>query len=182
MESACVFCGSSNGERPAYARAAQALGAEVARRLMRLVYGGGKVGLMGALAVRRRAGGREASCALHGGDAQHRFRPVGFDEARGGHIERLASRHRIGTDLIRTPFERFLCTILDMNFAEGVLHDVRWIGLVCACGLSRSSDPSLMRSRASISSLNWSRPRLLPWPRLPSRPPRSPSRLPGPSS
>ncbi len=50
MESVCVFCGSSDGPHPAYARAAEALGAELARRRVRLVYGGGKVGLMGTLA------------------------------------------------------------------------------------------------------------------------------------
>ena len=50
MNSVCVFCGSSEGSRPAYASAAREMGAEVARRGMRLVYGGGKVGLMGAVA------------------------------------------------------------------------------------------------------------------------------------
>lgn len=50
MESVCVFCGSSTGNSPAFAEAARRLGAEVARRNMRLIYGGGKVGLMGILA------------------------------------------------------------------------------------------------------------------------------------
>jgi uncharacterized protein (TIGR00730 family) len=59
VESVCVFCGSSDGARPAYARVAEVLGAEVARRRMRLVYGGGKVGLMGALADATLAAGGE---------------------------------------------------------------------------------------------------------------------------
>lgn len=46
----CVFCGSSAGRRPLYADAARALGAEFVRRGIGLVYGGGKVGLMGVLA------------------------------------------------------------------------------------------------------------------------------------
>ncbi len=50
IASVCVFCGSSNGKRPEYARAAAALGAELARRGQRLVYGGGDVGTMGVLA------------------------------------------------------------------------------------------------------------------------------------
>lgn len=50
MKSVCVFCGSSEGKDPAFAGAARALGAEAARRSMRLVYGGGKVGLMGIVA------------------------------------------------------------------------------------------------------------------------------------
>jgi uncharacterized protein (TIGR00730 family) len=46
----CVFCGSSDGDRPAYARAARATGALLARRGIGIVYGGGRVGLMGTLA------------------------------------------------------------------------------------------------------------------------------------
>ena len=50
MKRVAVFCGSSDGARPAYADAARALGAELVRRGLGLVYGGGSVGLMGALA------------------------------------------------------------------------------------------------------------------------------------
>ena len=46
----CVFCGSSPGSNPAYAEAARALGREVGRRGIGLVYGGGAVGLMGIAA------------------------------------------------------------------------------------------------------------------------------------
>ncbi len=46
----CVYCGSSYGSEPAYQRAASELGALLARRGIALVYGGGKVGLMGELA------------------------------------------------------------------------------------------------------------------------------------
>ena len=46
----CVFCGSTTGNRPAYAEAARELGREVARRGIGLVYGGGAVGLMGVAA------------------------------------------------------------------------------------------------------------------------------------
>jgi uncharacterized protein (TIGR00730 family) len=50
MKRICVFCGSSAGARPAYAGAARVLGEELVRRGLGLVYGGGSVGLMGALA------------------------------------------------------------------------------------------------------------------------------------
>ena len=50
MKSVCVFCASSPGARPAYQEAAVSLGQELARRGLQLVYGGGKVGLMGILA------------------------------------------------------------------------------------------------------------------------------------
>jgi uncharacterized protein (TIGR00730 family) len=50
MDSICVFCGSRDGDNPAYVAAAQATGRAIARRGWKLVYGGGHVGLMGALA------------------------------------------------------------------------------------------------------------------------------------
>ena len=56
----CVFCGSSFGIRPAYREAAQRLGKLLAERGIGLVYGGGCVGLMGALADAVLAGGGEA--------------------------------------------------------------------------------------------------------------------------
>ncbi len=59
MRSLCVFCGSNVGSRPVYVEAAQALGAELVRRGIELVYGGGNVGLMGTVAdTVLRAGGR----------------------------------------------------------------------------------------------------------------------------
>ena len=46
----CVFCGSSPGARPAYLEAAREVGTLLARRGIELVYGGGRIGLMGATA------------------------------------------------------------------------------------------------------------------------------------
>jgi uncharacterized protein (TIGR00730 family) len=46
----CVFCGASSGTRPSYAAEAQKLGEEMAQRRITLVYGGGRAGLMGAVA------------------------------------------------------------------------------------------------------------------------------------
>jgi hypothetical protein len=46
MQRISVFCGSSPGADPAYAEAARALGWELLRRKIGLVYGGGRVGLM----------------------------------------------------------------------------------------------------------------------------------------
>jgi uncharacterized protein (TIGR00730 family) len=53
----CVYCGSSRGTDPAYADAAVALGSELVRRGIGLVYGGGSVGLMGIIADTVLAGG-----------------------------------------------------------------------------------------------------------------------------
>jgi uncharacterized protein (TIGR00730 family) len=46
----CVFCGSSDGASPAYLASARATGASLAKRGIGVVYGGGRVGLMGAVA------------------------------------------------------------------------------------------------------------------------------------
>jgi uncharacterized protein (TIGR00730 family) len=46
----CVYCGSSPGADPAFVAAAQAFGKILAENRIRLIYGGGSVGLMGALA------------------------------------------------------------------------------------------------------------------------------------
>lgn len=48
--SLCVYCGSSSGKHPEYIEQARAFGTEMARRGITLIYGGGKVGLMGAVA------------------------------------------------------------------------------------------------------------------------------------
>jgi len=54
----CVYCGSSPGTEPAFVEAAQKFGKILAENAVRLIYGGGSVGLMGALA---------ASVVDHGG-------------------------------------------------------------------------------------------------------------------
>lgn len=50
MPSICIFCGSSTGVNPLYSAAARELGRTLARAKVSLIYGGGKVGLMGVLA------------------------------------------------------------------------------------------------------------------------------------
>ncbi|TAL24030.1 MAG: TIGR00730 family Rossman fold protein [Aquabacterium sp.] len=58
--SVCVYCGSRAGRLDSYAQAARRTGEEIARRGWRLVYGGGKVGLMGEVADAVIAGGADA--------------------------------------------------------------------------------------------------------------------------
>jgi uncharacterized protein (TIGR00730 family) len=50
IESVCVYCGSRHGDDPAFREQARALGAGLAARGLRLVYGAGDVGLMGEVA------------------------------------------------------------------------------------------------------------------------------------
>lgn len=58
MKSIVVFCGSSSGEHAAYQEQAYELGRTLAQQNIRIVYGGAKVGLMGAVAD---------GCLEHGG-------------------------------------------------------------------------------------------------------------------
>jgi uncharacterized protein (TIGR00730 family) len=60
ISSVAVYCGSNQGTDPAYARAAARLGRTLAERGLRLVYGGGHVGLMGTVAD---------AVTQHGGEA-----------------------------------------------------------------------------------------------------------------
>ncbi|MGH3210342.1 MAG: TIGR00730 family Rossman fold protein [Trebonia sp.] len=60
ISSVAVYCGSNLGTDPAYARTAVSLGRTLADRGIRLVYGGGHVGLMGAVAD---------AVTQHGGEA-----------------------------------------------------------------------------------------------------------------
>jgi uncharacterized protein (TIGR00730 family) len=50
IKTVCVYCGSGPGSNPRFVEAAQALGKIFAENKIRLVYGGGSVGLMGAVA------------------------------------------------------------------------------------------------------------------------------------
>ena len=59
LRSLCVFCGASTGADPAYREAAVNLGRTLAEQQIRLVYGGGAVGLMGTVADAALAAGGE---------------------------------------------------------------------------------------------------------------------------
>jgi hypothetical protein len=59
MKSLCVYCGSRSGRDLEFIAAARFIGEEAARRGCRIVYGGGKMGLMGVMAgAARDAGGK----------------------------------------------------------------------------------------------------------------------------
>jgi len=60
VRSLCVFCGSSTGHERAYVEAARTLGRMLAESGIRLVFGGGRVGLMGEVADAALAAGGEA--------------------------------------------------------------------------------------------------------------------------
>ncbi|PPR70829.1 MAG: LOG family protein YvdD [Alphaproteobacteria bacterium MarineAlpha3_Bin4] len=59
ISSLCAFCGSKTGDDPAHTEAARRLGAIMAERGVRLIYGGGRIGLMGVVAEAVHQGGGE---------------------------------------------------------------------------------------------------------------------------
>jgi hypothetical protein len=82
MKRICVFCGSSAGARVAYVDAARLLAAELVQRKLGLVYGGGGVGLMGALADAMLAGGGEVIGVIPGPLAARELAHAGVTEMR----------------------------------------------------------------------------------------------------
>jgi uncharacterized protein (TIGR00730 family) len=78
----CVFCGASSGRSPLYAEAARAFGATLAGRGLGLVYGGGRVGLMGALADGALAAGGEATGVIPQALVDRELAHPGLNELR----------------------------------------------------------------------------------------------------
>src|SRR5580700_6452605 len=86
LRAVCVYCGSNAGARPAYAGAARALGTEIASRGIRMVFGGGSVGLMGVVADAALAAGGEVIGVLPAS-------LFGVEVAHAG----LTAMHRVGS-------------------------------------------------------------------------------------
>ncbi len=82
----CVFCGASPGSDPAWAEAGRELGAMMAERGIRLVFGGGHVGMMGVVADAVLDGGGEAVGVI----------PEHLVEREVGH-DRLSALHVVDT-------------------------------------------------------------------------------------
>jgi hypothetical protein len=82
LTSVCVFCGSNAGSDPAYVAAAQAVGRGLAQRGIRVVYGGGRVGMMGALADAARAEGGEVVGVMPRQMFEREIGHTGIDDLR----------------------------------------------------------------------------------------------------
>ncbi len=86
MSAVCVFCGSSSGNRPAYAHAARELGELLGRRGTRLIYGAANCGLMAAV----------ADATLAAGGTVEGVVPDVIDRMDLTHA-RLTRLHKVGT-------------------------------------------------------------------------------------
>lgn len=89
FERICVFCGSSPGVDGEYTLQAAKMGEEIARRGYGLVYGGGNLGLMGAVSRAAHAGGATVYGIIPG--------PLAAKEIAGetiGHLEVVETMHQ----------------------------------------------------------------------------------------
>jgi uncharacterized protein (TIGR00730 family) len=105
MRRLCVFCGSSDGERPGYLELARQMGTALAERGIETVYGGGNVGLMGAVAdAALAAGGRVIGVIPDGLLAKERgHRGISELEVVGSMHERKARMAKLSDGFIALP-------------------------------------------------------------------------------
>ena len=82
LASVCVFCGSSPGVDPGFVAAAEEVGRLLATQGRRLVYGGGRLGLMGAVADAALAHGGEVIGVIPGALVEKEVAHTGLTELR----------------------------------------------------------------------------------------------------
>jgi uncharacterized protein (TIGR00730 family) len=93
----CVFCGASPGRNPAHAAFAREVGADLARRGIGVVYGGSRVGLMGALADGALSAGAEVIGVIPRGLVDREVAHGGLTELRV--VETLHERKAVMASL-----------------------------------------------------------------------------------
>lgn len=93
----CVFCGASPGSDPAYLALARAVGRGLAERGIGVVYGGGRRGLMGALADGALAAGGEVTGVIPRGLVDRELAHAGLTDLRV--VETLHERKAVMADL-----------------------------------------------------------------------------------
>ncbi len=93
----CVFAGANVGVRVEYRRAAEALGRELVRRELGVVYGGGRIGLMGALADAALAAGGHVTGVIPGALATREVAHDGLSDLRV--VSSMHERKKLMTDL-----------------------------------------------------------------------------------
>ncbi|MBA2720613.1 MAG: TIGR00730 family Rossman fold protein [Chloroflexi bacterium] len=82
IRSICVFCGANPGTHPRHVAAATATGTTLAERGIRVVYGGGRLGLMGAVADAALAAGGEVVGVIPRGLVDRELAHPGLSELR----------------------------------------------------------------------------------------------------
>jgi uncharacterized protein (TIGR00730 family) len=105
LSSICVFCGSNAGAQPAYVDTAEAVGRGLARRGVRVVYGGARVGMMGALADAARSAGGDVVGVMPQAIFDREVGHTGLDDLRvvGSMHERKALMAELSDAFIALP-------------------------------------------------------------------------------
>ncbi len=105
MRSVCVFCGSMTGTEPAYDEAARALGRALAAEGITLVYGGGRVGLMGVVAEAALEAGGEVVGVIPRALLEREIAHTGLPDLRvvGSMHERKALMSELSEGFIALP-------------------------------------------------------------------------------
>ncbi len=105
MNSLCVFCGSNPGASPAYGEAAARLGRTLAGRGLTLVYGGGRVGLMGVAADAALAAGGKVTGVIPEALATRELAHGGLSDLQvvGSMHERKARMSELSDGFIALP-------------------------------------------------------------------------------
>jgi hypothetical protein len=123
MRRVAVYCGSADGNDPAFLAEAVALGNAIAAAGLGLVYGGATVGLMGAVADAALAGGAEVIGVL----------PAVLDDREIGHgglsrLERVATMHERKARMVELA-DAFLVLPGGYGTLEELLEAVTWAQL-----------------------------------------------------
>jgi len=121
MKSIAVFCGASTGNNPVYVAAAQVFGKLLAEQNIRLIFGGGKVGLMGTIADAVLASGGQAVGVIPKGLVAREVAHTGLTEMHAVETmhERKALMAELADGFVALPggFGTFdeICEILTWN-------------------------------------------------------------------
>ena len=122
-KSLCVFCGSKNGNNLIYKKAAKELGTYLAKNKIRLVYGGGSLGLMGELSssVNRNKGD------ILGVIPKHLLQIEGINKNHGEIIitDDMHTRKKI----MYNSSDAFLCLPGGIGTLEEVSETITWFQL-----------------------------------------------------
>ncbi len=105
MKRLCVFCGSNHGAKPTFSEAARQTGTLLAERGIGLVYGGGRVGLMGVVADAVLAAGGEVIGVIPGHLSEREVGHGGLSELHvvGSMHERKALMARLADGFLALP-------------------------------------------------------------------------------
>ena len=105
IQRVCVFCGSSDGNRPGVHRLAADLGALLAARAIGLVYGGASIGIMGRMADAVLASGGEVTGVIPGGLFSREVPHRGLSDLRvvDGMHDRKATMYALADGFIALP-------------------------------------------------------------------------------